>query len=105
MPSLISPLLAAVVLFVGATIIGMAPVVKLIKVYEAHHELKRGSAGWLRTIAGWSMIAFWLMITWFLATIVGDWAVSGDLSGAVDRSWLRLRILLEITAAIADSDR
>ena len=99
-----SPFLAAVVLLVGATFVGMAPVVKLIKVYEAHHELKQGSAGWLRTIGGWSMVAFWLMTTWFLATIVGDWGATGDLSGAVDRSWLRLRILLEIAAALADSD-
>ena len=104
MPSDVSPFLATIVLLVGATFVGMAPVVKLIKVYEAHHELKRGSAGWIRTIAGWSMIAFWLMTTWFLATTLGDWAVSGDLFGAVDRSWLRLRILLEIAAALADSD-
>jgi hypothetical protein len=82
----------------------MAPVVKLIKVYEAHHELKQGSAGWLRTIGGWSVIAFWLMTTWFMATIVGDWAVTGDLSAAIDRSWLRLRILLEIASAITDSN-
>jgi hypothetical protein len=44
------------------------------------------------------------MTTWFLATIVADWTVSGDLQGAVDRSWLRLRILLEIASAIANSD-
>lgn len=102
--SLASPFLAALVLFAGATFVGMAPVVKLIKVYEGHHELKQGSAGWLRTIGGWSIIAFWLMTTWFLATIIGDWGVSGDLSGAVDRSWLRLRILLEIAMALAESD-
>ena len=58
MASDVSPFLATIVLLVGATFVGMAPVVKLIKVYEAHHELKRGSAGWIRTIAGWSMIAF-----------------------------------------------
>ena len=99
-----TPFLATVILLIGATFVGMAPVIKLIKVYEGHHELKQGSAGWLRTIGGWSIIAFWLMTTWFLATIVGDWAVSGDLQGAVDKSWLRLRILLEIASAIANSD-
>ena len=103
MLSLTSPLIAAIVLLAGATFVGMVPVVKLIKVYEAHHELKQGSAGWLRTIGGWSMIAFWLMTTWFLATIVGDWWMSGDLNAAVGRSWLRLRILLEIAASLADS--
>jgi hypothetical protein len=104
MSPLTSPFLATLVLLAGATFVGMIPVVKLIKVYEAHHELKRGSAGWLRTIGGWSMIAFWLMTTWFMATIIGDWAVSGDLAAAVDRSWLRLRILLEIAIALAESD-
>jgi hypothetical protein len=99
-----TPFLAALALLVGATLVGIAPVIKLIQVYEGHHELKQGSAGWLRTVAGWSIIAFWLMTTWFLATIVGDWAVSGDLSGAIYRTWLRLRILLEIAAAFADSD-
>ena len=104
MAPLTSPLLAALVLMIAATFVGMLPVVKLIRVYEGHHELKQGSAGWIRTIAGWSMIVFWLMTTWFLATIIGDWGVSGDLQGAVDRSWLRLRILIEIAAALADSD-
>ena len=97
MTPLTSPILAAVVLMIAATFVGMLPVVKLIKVYEGHHKLKQGSAGWIRTIAGWSMIAFWLMTTWFAATIIGD------LQGTVDRSWLRLRILIEIAAAIADS--
>ena len=87
-----------------ATAIGIGPVRKTIHVREAQHELKQGSAGWIRSISGWSMIAFWIMATWFFATIIGDWAVTGDLEGAFDRSMLRLRILLEIAAAIADSD-
>ena len=87
-----------------ATAIGIGPVRKTIHVREAQHELKQGSAGWIRSISGWSMIAFWIMATWFFATIIGDWAVTGDLKGAFDRSMLRLRILLEIAAAIADSD-
>ena len=63
MAPLTSPILAAVVLLFNATFVGMLPVVKLIKVYEGHHELKQGSAGWIRTIAGWSMITFRLMTT------------------------------------------
>ena len=85
MTPLTSPLLAAIALMIAATSVGMLPVVKLIKVYEGQQELKQGSAGWIRTIAGWSMIVFCLMTTWFVATIIGDWGVSGDLQGAVDR--------------------
>ncbi|MDA9361706.1 hypothetical protein N9R02_00970 [Ascidiaceihabitans sp.] len=89
---------------IAATFVGMLPVVKLIKVYEGHHELKQGSAGWIRTITGWSIIVFWLVTTWFVETIIGDWGVSGDLQGAADPSSLRLRIIIEFAAKIADSD-
>ncbi|KMW57558.1 hypothetical protein AIOL_002523 [Candidatus Rhodobacter oscarellae] len=82
----------------------MFPVVKLIRVREAQHELRHGSAGWIRSISGWSVIAFWLLATWFCGTILGDWWASGDLDAAIERSWLRLRILLEIAIAIAESD-
>ena len=104
MPFDIAPILAGLALMALATAIGIGPVRKTIHVREAQHELKQGSAGWIRSISGWSMIAFWIMATWFFATIIGDWAVTGDLEGAFDRSMLRLRILLEIAAAIADSD-
>ncbi|MEP5630644.1 MAG: hypothetical protein ABJP79_02045 [Tateyamaria sp.] len=102
--SLFAPFLAALALAGVSTVVGMSSVKKLITVYEAKHELKQGSAGWIRSIAGWSMIAFWLMTTWFLATIIGDWGVTGDLDGAINRSWLRLRVLLEIASALASSD-
>ncbi|MEP2889306.1 hypothetical protein [Tateyamaria sp.] len=102
--SLFAPFLAALALAGVSTVVGMSSVKKLITVYEAKHELKQGSAGWIRSIAGWSMIAFWLMTTWFLATIIGDWGVTGDLDGAMNRSWLRLRVLLEIASALASSD-
>ncbi|WP_299546482.1 hypothetical protein [uncultured Tateyamaria sp.] len=101
---LAAPALAALALLVCATAIGTPAMRKLITVYEAKHELKHGSAGWLRSIRGWSMVAFWLMTTWFVATIIGDWALNGDLGGAIDRGWLRLRILLEIAMAIMESD-
>ncbi|MEP4248695.1 hypothetical protein [Tateyamaria sp.] len=102
--SLFAPFLAALALAGVSTLVGMSSVKKLITVYEAKHELKQGSAGWIRSIAGWSLIAFWLMTTWFLATIVGDWGATGDLEGAINRSWLRLRVLLEIASALASSD-
>ena len=100
----LEPFLAGCVLLVIATGIGILPVRKLIKIHEAKHELKQGSAGFIRTISGWAIIAFWLMATWFIATILGDWANTGDLQGAIDRSWLRLRILLELAAALADNN-
>ena len=95
-----SPLLAALALMIAATFVGMLPVVKLIRVYE----VPSWAETWIRTITGWSIIFFWLMTTWFVATIIGDWGVSGDLQGAVDRPSLRLRIIIEIAAEIADSD-
>ncbi len=101
---LIGPLVATLVLIALATVAGIGSVQKLITVYEAKHELKQGSTGFLRSIAGWSMIAFWLMTTWFVATIIGDWGATGDLEGAIERSWLRLRVLAEIAIAIAESD-
>jgi hypothetical protein len=104
MPVDAAPLLAVLGLFALSTLFGLGRVVKLIQVYEAQHELKRGSAGWIRTVSGWSMIFIWLGATWFAATIIGDWGVTGDLAGAIDRSWLRLRVLLEILAALAESD-
>ena len=96
--------LSLLVLLIVATAMGVAPVRKIIAVREAKHELKQGSAGFLRSISGWAVIAFWLMATWFCATIIGDWWATGDLEGVVERSWLRLRILLEIAAALAESD-
>ncbi len=100
----VEPYIAAVVLFAVASLLGIAPVIKIIAVYEAKHELKHGSAGFIRSLSGWAIIAFWLLITWFLATILGDWATTQDLTGAIDRSMVRLRVVLEILAALADSD-
>ena len=104
MPDLWLPALSALVLMCLATAIGIPMIRKLIIVYEAKHELKHGSAGFLRNMAGWSMIALWLLATWFSATVIGDWGVTGDLEGALNRSWLRLRIVLEIAIALMDSD-
>lgn len=98
------PLLAGLVLMIGSALIGARSVKKLIVVMEAKHELKQGSAGFIRSIGGWSVIAFWLGGTWFVATILGDWSVSGSLDAAFARSFARLEILLQILAAIAESD-
>jgi hypothetical protein len=97
-----APLLAGLALFAFSTLIGVMPMRKLIEVREAQHELRAGSASRLRQITGWTIIAFWLMTVWFLSTILGDWTVGGDLDGAIARSWLRLRILLEIAAALGE---
>jgi hypothetical protein len=98
------PLMATLVLLALSTAIGMGQVVRLIRIYEARHELRQGSAGFIRTVSGWSVIALWLMAVWFVATVIGDWGATDDLAGAIDRAWLRLRILLEIAVALMDSD-
>lgn len=98
------PFLATLALFAVSTLVGMIQVVKIIQIREAKHELKQGSAGFLRSIGGWSAIFIWFGAVWFLATIFGDWGVSGDLGGAWDRGMVRLRILIEILAILAESD-
>lgn len=102
--STFGPLLSMLLLFAVSTVVGMTQVAKVIKVYEAKHELKQGSAGFIRSISGWSLIVIWLGVVWFVATILGDWWVSDDLAGALARAELRFRILLEILAAVAESD-
>lgn len=104
MAGLTPQIIATLVLLAASALAGVYPVRKLIQVREAKHELKHGSAGFLRTISGWSVIAIWLMAAWFFATIIGDWGATGDLSGAIDRGWLRLRILIEIAIALMESD-
>ena len=96
------PYVAAAVLLALSAGIGIAPMKKLIEVREAKHELKHGSAGFIRTTSGWFVIVLWLAFTWFGATVLGDWWATGDLAGAMDRAWLRLRVLLEILAALSD---
>ncbi|MEO1779476.1 MAG: hypothetical protein AAFU63_11860 [Pseudomonadota bacterium] len=104
MEQLIAPVLFGIALLALSTAIGIPMIRKLVMVREARHELRQGSAGFLRSLAGWSVIGFWLLGTWFVATILGDWGYTGDLDGAIARSWLRLQIVLEIAAALAQSD-
>lgn len=102
-PDPMALVLTALILAFSA-VAGMGAVRKLIEVYEAKHELKHGSAGFLRMIGGWSWIGVWLLVTWFLATVMGDWHHSGDLEGAVDRSMVRLYVMMEIIAALMEQD-
>jgi len=94
------PALAAVGILALGTLIGVWPTQKLIRVKEAQHDLRQGSAGWLREIGGWIVVVLWLAAIWFGGTIIGDWAATGDLGRALERSLLRLQILLEILAAL-----
>ena len=98
----LGPIAATLLLVCLATSVGIIPIRKLIQVQEAKHELKQGSPGFFRTMAGWTIIAFWLAGTWFFATITGDWWATGDLEGAIARSGRRLELILHILAALAD---
>ncbi|GLQ33999.1 hypothetical protein GCM10007939_02820 [Amylibacter marinus] len=95
-------LLATFLVLCTATSIGVFPIKKLIKVYEAKHELKQGSAGFIRSISGWMIIVLWLFASWYFATICGDWWITGDLDGAIERSFKRLEILLSILQALGN---
>ena len=100
--SSLAPFLLGLSLFALATALGILPVQKLIQIREAKHELRHGSTGFIVTVSGWAVIAFWIMAVWFAATVLGDWATHGDLSDALDRAALRARILLEIAMALSD---
>lgn len=96
------PTLATLLIICLAAVIGILPIRKLIQVHEAKHELKHGSAGFLRTMSGWIIIVVWLAATWFFATITGDWWATGDLGGAIERSWRRLELIIIILEALSD---
>ena len=98
---LFGPIVSALLLATVGTATGAGLVKKLIAIKEAKHELKHGSAGYIRAISGWSLIVFWLLTIWFCSTVIGDWALSGDLDEAMQRSWRRLRFVVEILFAIA----
>ena len=102
MPDTLAPVLFTALIVGVATVLGTFPVRKLIQIVEAKHELKQGSASFLRTMSGWVIIALWLATTWFMTTITGDWWATGDLDGALARSSDRFRILLEVLAALSN---
>lgn len=98
----IAPFAATLALVLFATLVGVFPIKKLIHMHEAKHELKQGSPGFLRSMSGWIIVAIWIVATWFFATIAGDWWMSGDFAGAVERSGGRLELILRLLAAVAD---
>jgi hypothetical protein len=87
-----SPLLATVILFVVSTGFGIGLVRRIVTEHESRHELRHGSAGFLRAAAGWGWVCLWLGLSWYLASIIGDWSATGDLEGAINRDWLRRNI-------------
>lgn len=101
---MIPVVLAGLALFGMATFVGMIPIKKLIDMKEARHELRVGSANYLRRLAGWSAIGFWILAIWYFATILGDWGVTGDFEDALERSYVRLLVLVEIAIALAEAD-
>ncbi|MEO0665084.1 MAG: hypothetical protein AAFY97_05045 [Pseudomonadota bacterium] len=98
--SLAEPALATLALFIMGTLVGYWPTRRLIAMREARHELKQGSASFLRAMGGWVVVLAWLAVLWFGGTIIGDWVRLEDLDAALRRSELRLRIILEILAAL-----
>lgn len=98
----VTPFVALAVTLLISSTVGIRPVRKLIEVREAKHELKHGSAGFIRTTSGWFVIVLWLAASWFVASVLGDWWATGDLEGAIDRGWLRLQVLFEILAALSE---
>ena len=96
------PLLLMIPLFFVTTLIGVASVKKMISMYEARHELKQGSAGFLRSMSGWIIIVIWALLSIWAASFLGDWHTTGDLNGATDRAVIKLHIILEILAAMGD---
>ncbi len=97
---LLLSILSLTALWVFATVGGIVPVRKLIQMREARHELKKGSAGYLRIMGRWALVLIWALIVWYLATVLGDWSVSGDFDGAVARSMNRLEAIFRLVVAL-----
>lgn len=100
-PDLLLPLGALAVALALGAIMGVVPTRRLITIREAKHELKQGSASRLREMGGWVFAAMWLLVLWFVGSVVGDWIRLGDLDAALTRSELRLRIVADILLALA----
>ena len=61
--SLAEPALATLALFIMGTLVGYWPTRRLIAMREARHELKQGSASFLRAMGGWVVVLAWLGAT------------------------------------------
>ena len=97
------PALAGLGIWAAGAFFGMIPMVRIIRMAEAWHELKRGSAGFLRAMGGVSLIVIWLVSLWFAGSVLGDWQVMGDLELALEASALRLRILIEVLLTVLEA--
>ena len=95
----LSVLVAAAVLFAFSTYLGLIPVHRMIQRREARHELRLGSASYLRRMGGLLFVFVWIITVVFLSTILGDWGTTGDLEAALDRASLRLGLLLRFAAS------
>ena len=94
------PIVLLLLLFFVSAFIGKTIVRKTIQVREATHELKQGSAGFLRGLAGWGVIVLWAVTILCFATVLGDWQISGDFDGAIERGRERLPLLFIIVTAL-----
>ncbi|MDJ0628899.1 MAG: hypothetical protein QNJ44_11615 [Rhodobacter sp.] len=105
MSDLYAALLAGFVVCLASTLLGARAVRKWIEVYEARREMRAGSPGRMRMIRGWSAIAVWIGVTWFLGSVLGDWGSTGDLDSALERSGARLYVVAELLMAFVESDQ
>lgn len=96
-----SMLFAAAVLFGFSTYLGLIPMHRMIQRREAQHELRSGSASYLRRTGGLLMVAAWLATLFFAATILGDWGFTGDLDAALGRAGERVALMVRLAASAA----
>ncbi|WP_298863023.1 hypothetical protein [uncultured Sulfitobacter sp.] len=94
-----SLLFSVVALFGLSTYVGLIPVHRMIRRREAQHELRAGSASYLRRMGGVVFVMIWVVTVLCLSTILGDWAVTGDLNAALERAGMRTAVMLEIAAS------
>lgn len=99
------PLIYAGLTVVGLSLIGIYPARKFFQVIEAKGEMRAQSPSLLRSIRGWSIVAIWVVLTAYSGSFFGDWIKTGDLDGATERLIARGRIVIEVVAMIAASDK
>lgn len=101
---MLQPLISGFMFLGLAVATGIYPAQKLIRVIEAKSEMQENSAGRLRAVGGWSVVAIWAILTAFAGSFIGDWIYTGDLDGATARAGSRLELLVYILMALAESD-
>ena len=92
-------LFSAVALFGLSTYFRLLPVHRMIQRREAHHELRSGSASYLRRMGDAILFVTWIIVVLCLSSILGDWAVTGDLDAAMDRAGRRAAVLFKLAAS------